>query len=121
MGDYFERGNRDGGTSNPNSASFVDIINNEYGRLYMQEFQNRNDINTDVTTKEGLVNYLNFISKVVVDVINERNGTCHEPYIFTQESEGVNFLLNATQERPIARWLEMAEIKFYKLYENNEK
>lgn len=99
MGDYFEMGNRADGTENGGSMSYADLINNSYGRQFYKDFTSDESIlNRDVSTEGGLLNYLNYISGKVTDIYNERNGTNICPYVFTNESEGFDRLLDAVNE-----------------------
>ena len=69
VGNAFERGTEGmhGDTSNPDHLSFVDILNNEYGRIYAKEFADKGG---DISTDEGLIEFLNFTAQKTIEAYN---------------------------------------------------
>jgi len=105
IGDAFERNHggreRNGtpildGTQNWDGMSWGDLINNHYGRQFYTDFRKSKTIkNTDVTTEQGLLNFLNYVSEKVTDFYNQRENKNIQPHKFTTNSTGFKELLDA--------------------------
>jgi len=100
IGNAFERGSHPsslhGDTANRQDWSFIDIINNEYGRRYAKEFlKNGNTLKN----RQDLVKFLNFTAKKVVDAYNEH----YAPEIKAGNRDKVPYFKFTGKEKEVRR------------------
>jgi hypothetical protein len=96
FGNSFEQGadpnSAFGSTANPGFESYQDLVNNELGRRYMNEYTTNGG---NLSTLEGFTSYLNFVATKVLAIGSRRNHEMEDANVeFSQDNAVVQDLFN---------------------------